>query len=100
MQHYNNVHFYGQLTAADAINALSNAHHGNANVAYEGGAREKEANLKETGAETYLKGNKVKKQLNYVRFASRVRYSMSLLDRSWESEEITLWSLVGKQTWA
>lgn len=35
MQHYNNVHFYGQLTAADAINALSNAHHGNANVAYE-----------------------------------------------------------------
>jgi len=23
MQHYNNVHFYGQLTAAAAINALS-----------------------------------------------------------------------------
>lgn len=62
MQHYNNVHFYGQLTAADAINALSNAHHGNANVAYEGGAREKVANLKETGAETYFKGNKVKKR--------------------------------------
>lgn len=70
MQHYNNVHFYGQLTAADAINALSNAHHGNANVAYEGGAREKVANLKETGAETYLKGNKVKKELSYVRFSS------------------------------
>jgi len=32
MQHYNNVHFYGQLTAADAINALSNAHQWNANA--------------------------------------------------------------------
>lgn len=47
MQHYNNVHFYGQLTAADAINALSNAHHGNANVAYEGGTSEGGGKLKE-----------------------------------------------------
>ncbi|KAL7732727.1 hypothetical protein ACLKA6_005875 [Drosophila palustris] len=32
MQHYNNVHFYGQLTAADAINALSDKHQWNANA--------------------------------------------------------------------
>jgi len=41
MQHYNNVHFYGQLTAADAINALSSAHQWNANAKKESHMRAK-----------------------------------------------------------
>lgn len=40
MQHYNNVHFYGQLTAAEPINALSNAHQWNANAKYERPAKQ------------------------------------------------------------
>lgn len=56
MQHYNNVHFYGQLTAADAINALSNAHHGNANGAYEvPGQSGRWHNLKHIEKESWLK---------------------------------------------